>query len=229
MKKILYILLLLIITSSLYADQIFFTRGSSDVKEIALSFDDGPSKNTKSLLKILDKKNVKATFFLLGTSVEDKPALVKEIYSKGHELANHTYNHINFLKYKEESREDKLKEELLQCQDLIKSITGYRTKIVRFPNGYFREDALKVAKETNYKIVNWTFGMDWEKEYSGNEMLENYLNNVKPGAIFLIHDWDDKSKIVKELPKLIDEIKKKGYKFVTIGEMIEKRKKENQL
>ena len=229
MKKIVFILLLLVITTSLYAEQTFFTRGSLKIKEVALSFDDGPGSNTKDILKILEKKDVKATFFLLGTSVAKRPKIVKEIYSKGHELANHTYGHMNFFKYEEQDREEKIKEEVLQCQDLIKDITGFRTKLVRFPHGYLREDALEVAKEINYKIVNWTFGMDWDKNISDEEMLELYLENAKKGTIFLMHDLQKNNKIIKMLPVLIDKLKEKNYTFVTVGEMINKRLSEENL
>ena len=226
MKKIVFILLLSLITNFLYAENTFFTRGSLGVKEVAISFDDGPGSNTKSILKILDKKNVKATFFLLGTSVAKRPKLLKEISIKGHELANHTYNHLNFFKYNEEDKEEKIKDELLQCQDLIKTITGYRTKLVRFPYGYSKEDALDIAKESNYKIVNWTFGVDWEKEISYEDMLNLYLDNIKPGTIFLMHDLQKNPIIIKILPLLIDKIKEKKYNIVTVGEMINKRIKE---
>ena len=228
MKKIIYILLLFVLFSSLYADKVFFTRGKTDAKEIALSFDDGPSSNVKKILKILDEKDVKVTFFLLGTSVEERPEILKDIYNKGHELANHTYNHINFYEYKEKDKKEKIKEELLSCQDFIKDVTGFRTKLVRFPYGYTGKDALSVAQESNYKVINWTFGIDWEREYSSEEMLKLYLKNAKKGAIFLMHDWDGdgESKMVDELPKLIDKLRSKGYKFVTVGEMINKRVKE---
>lgn len=229
MKKIVFILLLSLITTFLYAEQTFFTRGSLDIKEVALSFDDGPGSNTKDILKILDKKEVKATFFLLGTSVVKRPKLVKEISSRGHELANHTYNHINFFRYNEQDKEEKIKDELLQCQDLIKEITGFRTKLVRFPNGYSKDDALTIAKESNYKVVNWTFGMDWDKDLSQEEMLDLYFENTKSGTIFLMHDLQKNTKITKMLPMLIDKLRSKGYKFVTVGEMINKRLLEENL
>ncbi len=230
MKKIVYILLLLVITTSLYAEQTFFTRGSLNVKEVALSFDDGPGLNTKDILKILDKKDVKATFFLLGSSVAKRPKLVKDIYSKGHELANHTYNHMNFFRYDEENdKKEKIKEEILQCQDLIKDITGFRTKLVRFPHGYLKDDAVEIARETNYKIINWTFGIDWERDLSQEEMLEFYLGNAKPGTIFLMHDLLKNTTITKMLPEFIDKLRSKGYKFVTVGEMINKRISEENL
>ena len=230
MKKIVYILLLLVITTSLYAEQTFFTRGSLNAKEVALSFDDGPGLNTKDILKILDKKDVKATFFLLGSSVAKRPKLVKDIYSKGHELANHTYNHMNFFRYDEENdKKEKIKEEILQCQDLIKDITGFRTKLVRFPHGYLKDDAIEIARETNYKIINWTFGIDWERDLSQEEMLEFYLENAKPGTIFLMHDLLKNTTITKMLPEFIDKLKSKGYKFITVGEMINKRISEENL
>ncbi|MBO7611463.1 MAG: polysaccharide deacetylase family protein [Elusimicrobia bacterium] len=230
MKKIVFILLSLVLTASLYAEQTFFSRGSLNTKEVALSFDDGPGSNTKDILKILDKKDVKATFFLLGTSVAKRPKLVKEIYSKGHELANHTYNHMNFFRYDEENdKEEKIKEELLLCQDLIRDLTGYRTKLVRFPHGYLKEDAIEIARETNYKIINWTFGIDWERDLSQEEMLQLYLDNAKPGTIFLMHDLQKNPKIIKMLPALIDKLREKKYNFVTVGEMINKRLSEESL
>ena len=212
MKKIVFILLLLVITASLYAEQTFFTRGSLNIKEVALSFDDGPGLNTKDILKILDKKDVKATFFLLGSSVAK------------------TYNHMNFFRYDEENdKKEKIKEEILQCQDLIKDITGFRTKLVRFPHGYLKDDAVEIARETNYKIINWTFGIDWERDLSQEEMLEFYLGNAKPGTIFLMHDLLKNTTITKMLPEFIDKLRSKGYKFVTVGEMINKRISEENL
>lgn len=218
---------MLFVTTYPFAEQTFFTRGSSINNEIALTFDDGPGLNTKEILRILDKKDVKATFFLLGTSVVKRPKLVKEIYNKGHELANHTYNHINFVRYTKEDKKEKIKNEILQCQDLIKSITGYRTKLVRFPYGYSKDDALDLARDLNYKIINWTFGMDWEKEVVYEEMLAQYLDNAQPGTIFLMHDLSNNPKIIKILPILIDSLKEKKYKFVTVSELINKKIEEN--
>ncbi len=231
MKKIILALLLLIVNLSLVTFPLFaqdvknkvITVGSGRNKLIALTFDDGPGLNTEEILKILDDKQVKATFFMLGNSIEKRPDLVKEVYSKGHEIANHTYNHINFFKYKEEDIKEKLEEELLKTQELIKSIIDYETKLVRYPYGYSRKEALEVAKKNNYKVINWTFGIDWKK-MSKDEMLEQYLANIKLGYIFLMHDLPKNSKVTEILPILIDEAKKKNYKFVTVSEIIGKTK-----
>jgi len=223
MKKIIFIILFFtffIVPLFSQEEKEFFTIGSKQNKLVALSFDDGPGSNTKEILKILDEKKVKATFFMLGTSVEKRPKLVKEIYSKGHEIANHTYSHVNFFKYKEKDIEAKIQEELLHTQDLIKDIIGYKTNLVRFPYGYSRQEALEIAEDNGYKVINWTFGIDWNKNLSTDEMLEQYLENIKSGYIFLMHDLPKNPKVIKILPILIDEAKKKGYTFVTVSEII---------
>ena len=179
--------------------------------------------NTEEVLKILKDKNVKATFFLLGSSVEKHPEMVKEIYNAGHEIGNHTYNHVNFFKYSGDDEKEKLKEELLLCQDLIKSIIDYRTKLVRFPYGYSHENALEVAKENNYKVINWSFGVDWKHFSDEEELFEQYFNNAEPGIIFLMHDLAKNLKLTQMLPKLIDELKNKNYEFVTVSEIITKQ------
>ncbi len=223
MKKLFFVTLTLILFFYVlsYAEKTFFASGSKDKREISLTFDDGPGLNTKEILKILKDKDVKVTFFLLGTSVAKHPLLVKEIFDAGHELANHTYNHINFFKYKEdETEKEKLEEELLSCQDLIKSITGYRTKLVRFPYGYSHENALSVARENNYKVINWSFGADWKTFSSSQEMLDMYLKNCEPGTIFLMHDLPKNSNLTDMLPELIDELKNRKYVFVTVSELL---------
>jgi len=225
MKKIFLVSIILLIVCSVYvsAEKIFFTVGDKHKKEIALTFDDGPGLNTEEVLKILKDKNVKATFFLLGSSVEKHPEMVKEIYNAGHEIGNHTYNHVNFFKYSGDDEKEKLKEELLLCQDLIKSIIDYRTKLVRFPYGYSHENALEVAKENNYKVINWSFGVDWKHFSDEEELFEQYLNNAEPGIIFLMHDLAKNLKLTQMLPKLIDELKNKNYEFVTVSEIITKQ------
>lgn len=201
-----------------------YTVGTKKNKLIALSFDDGPGLNTKKILKILDDKKVKATFFMLGTSIEKRPKLVKEVYDKGHEIANHTYNHVNFFKYKKSNIKEKIEDELLKNQNLIQSLVNYKPKLVRYPYGYSRQEALEVAEDNDYKVINWTFGIDWDKNLSSEEMMSQYLENIKSGCIFLMHDLSKNPKIIEILPVLIDEAKKKNFHFVTVSEIISKTK-----
>ncbi|MBQ3834485.1 MAG: polysaccharide deacetylase family protein [Elusimicrobia bacterium] len=227
MKKILFLLLIVFVFSvDSFAEKVFFADGSRNKKEIALTFDDGPGYNTEEVLSILRLKKVKATFFLLGESIESKPYLVKEIAEDGHEIASHTYKHINFYKYKYKKTEDynklkdKISKNLLKNQRLIEKFAGYKPKLVRFPHGYMRQPALDVARENGYKVINWSFGTDWNEFDSYEHLLGAYLEHAKPGTIFLMHDLKDNSLLVEMLPQLIDILQFVGYKFVTVSELL---------
>lgn len=222
MKKILFVLLILqFLTYGVYASNIFYASGSGKKKQIALTFDDGPGANTQEILEILKDKDIKATFFLLGTCVKKRPQIAKEIYENGHEIANHTYSHINFFKYNNSDKKQKINEELLKCEQEIERACGYKTKIVRFPYGFSRQPAISVASENGYFVVNWSFGCDWQKNLSKEKMLEDYTKNIKSGAIFLMHTLSKNEKLAYLLPKLIDNAQKSGYEIVTISELLE--------
>ncbi len=210
-----------------FAGNVFFAEGNKNKKEIALTFDDGPGNNTEEILSILSVKKVKATFFLLGESVESKPYLAKEIAAAGHEVASHTYEHINFYKYEQKTSGDyeklknKISESLLKNQKIIEKYTGHTPKLVRFPHGYMRPSALGVARENGYKVINWSFGTDWKEFPSYEYLLGAYLEQAKPGAIFLMHDLSGNPLLVEMLPELIDILKFVGYKFVTVSELLD--------
>ncbi|MDR1511677.1 MAG: polysaccharide deacetylase family protein [Endomicrobium sp.] len=199
--------------------KIFYSDSPGSVKEIALTFDDGPNKVTKKILDILKKKNVRATFFLVGIRAKSNPDMVRAIVSAGHEIANHTFKHINFYSYEGKDKTIKIEEELLQSENIIKKITNIKTSLVRFPYGYSKSDAVEVAKKWGYYVINWSFGCDWEK-VTAEEMYSKYKKAAKDGAIFLMHDLNENSKILLFLSDFIDELKKSNYKIVTVSELL---------
>lgn len=223
MKKLLYFLILffLIFTATKSFADVFYANGDGKKKQIALTFDDGPGKNTKEILDILKEKNIKATFFISGSSVHGHKDTVKSIYDSGNEIANHTYSHVNFFKYKNDDIEDKIKAEIIKCENLVKDITGYKTKLLRIPHGFSRPPSKKVAKELGYTIVNWSFGSDWNTKLTQEQMYESYKKNIKAGAIFLMHDKIRSKKVINFLPQLIDDIKQEGYDIVTVSELLD--------
>lgn len=223
MKKLLYFLILffLIFTATKSFSDIFYANGDGKKKQISLTFDDGPGVNTAEILQILKEKNVKATFFISGSSVHGNKDTVKAIYDSGNEIANHTYSHVNFFKYKKDDIEDKIKAEIIKCENLVKDITGYKTKLLRIPHGFSRPPAKKVAKELGYTIVNWSFGCDWNTKLTQEQMYESYKKNIKAGAIFLMHDKIKSKKVINFLPQLIDDIKQEGYDIVTVSELLD--------
>lgn len=199
--------------------KIFYSDGCKNVKKIALTFDDGPNKVTKKILDILKRKNVRATFFLVGTRVKANPDMAKAIAFAGHEIANHTHRHINFYSYNGKDKTAKIEEELLQSENAIKKITNVKTFLVRFPYGYSKSDALEVARKCSYYVINWSFGCDWKK-ITAEEMYDKYRKAVKNGAIFLMHDLNENSKVLLFLSYFIDELKKSNYEIVTISELL---------
>jgi peptidoglycan/xylan/chitin deacetylase (PgdA/CDA1 family) len=222
MKKIIfYMPCILLCVSCVFAeDKIFYVSGPKGAKRAAISFDDGPGASTVATLDILKKKGVKATFFMLGCNARKNPKFSKAVADGGHEIANHTYSHINFYHYKEDDKLSKIESELTTSGDAIFSVTGAKTYLVRYPYGYNGKDALEAAKKYDYKVVNWTFGADWNAGVSLEDMKMQYLKALKPGAIFLMHDAPKNAKELDFLEWFIDSVRNEGYEIVTVGELL---------
>jgi peptidoglycan/xylan/chitin deacetylase (PgdA/CDA1 family) len=199
--------------------EIFYADGCKDLKKVSLTFDDGPCNSTKEILKILKKNNIRVTFFMLGTRVQNNPDIARAIVSAGHEIANHTFKHINFYNYKNADKTSKIENELLHGETIIRNVTGVKPFLVRFPHGYAKTDAINIAKKHGYYVVNWSFGCDW-KQMAAEEMYEKYRSALKKGTIFLMHDLHKNEKILSFLDSFICYIKKAGYEIVTVSELL---------
>ncbi|MDR1417940.1 MAG: polysaccharide deacetylase family protein [Endomicrobium sp.] len=220
MKKILLALFFCLFNLSIIQGRTFYANGNKLEKKVALTFDDGPGKATKKILEILKEKEVKATFFMLGVSVVDNPALAKMVLDAGHEIANHTYGHINFYSYKNEDKNLKMEREILKAESVIKNILGIKTFLVRFAHGYAKQDSIQVASKWGYYVINWSFGTDWQS-MPANEMYLKYKNAISNGAIFLMHDLSKNEKVISFLGDFIDDIKNKGYEIVTVTQLLD--------
>lgn len=180
-------------------------------KVIALTFDDGPSKYTKDLLKLLKKYDVTATFFVLGNKVPLYTETLKKMISNGNEIGNHSYNH----KLMSSLKKEEIIEQIEQTQSALKSTLGYTPKSLRPTYGSVNQ---KIRENTSLTIVLWNVDtLDW-KIKDPKKIAERGLK-VKDGDIILMHD--SKERTIKALsimiPKLLDE----GYQFVTISELEE--------
>jgi len=191
-------------------------------KTIALTFDDGPDPaNTDLILDVLKERDVKATFFLVGKKIKQYPLVTERIFEEGHCLANHTYTHID-LKGKS-FRNVYLS--ILQTEQIIDSICGKSIKIFRPPWGHITSEEKVDLKKFGFKIVLWDVN---SKDYSPNIKVNEIINNVMAGVgdkkIVLFHDSDylckeSRKNTALALPQIIDLLKEKGYRFVTIDEM----------
>lgn len=184
-------------------------------KVVALTFDDGPSKYTKDILDILRKYDACGTFFLIGNKVSFYGEVLREMLSEGNEIGNHSYDH----KYLTRLSEEEVKDEINKTQDEIKRVTGYTPTLFRPTYGGYN-NTLKSYIDLTF--VLWDVdSRDWSVK-STEGIMYNVFKDVKSGSIILFHDNHEYS--VNALPSVIKELKKQGYKFVTVSELLELKK-----
>ena len=192
----------------------------TDEKLIAITFDDGPHPvYTPQILEILAKYKAKATFFVTGNRSDRYPHLLKRIVKEGHEIGNHTYNHLPGRRLSSIS----LKNELDQTAKTINRITGITPVLFRPVGGYYSDMIINTAIENNYVVIMWSWHqdpMDWKKP-SANKIAEHIISAAKPGDIVLLHDsGGDRTHTVKALESILDYLTEHHYKCVTVSEMI---------
>ncbi len=185
---------------------------SMDDKVVALTFDDGPSQYTDKILKLLKKYDACATFFVVGNKVNFYDDTLREMLKQGSEIGNHSYSHKLLTRLSEKE----FKEDLNKTQEIIKKLTGFTPKVFRPTYGGYTN---KIKKYTDLSFVLWDVdSRDWSVKKK-DKILKNVLPNVKSGSIVLMHDNHEYS--LKALEPMIKELKAKGYKFVTVSELLE--------
>jgi peptidoglycan/xylan/chitin deacetylase (PgdA/CDA1 family) len=210
------------IPTSFQGKTIYEVKPKSEEKVIALTFDDGPwPKTTQQVLDILKKKNVKATFFLVGQPLKEYPAIAQQIVADGHAIGNHTWSHrYNYM------NEATAAKEINDTAALIYKITGVKTSYFRPPGGALRNGLATYAQKQKYVVAMWTVDSADSniRRFGASTLVKNVLKEAKPGGIVLLHDGGgNHSPTVQALPKIIDKLKERGYKFVTMPELLEKQ------
>lgn len=191
----------------------------TDEKIIALTFDDGPHpRYTAEILDILKEYGIKATFFAVGENVVLYEQLVKRAFLEGHEIGNHTYSHATI---KNLDREELICE-LERTDKEIERVIGIRPTVFRPPEGRCDQNVVSCAKQMDYKVVLWTVDpRDWSSP-PVEAVVNNILKNVGYGSVLLCHDYNSnkKSPTPEALRRVIPELLDRGYKFVTVSELI---------
>jgi chitin deacetylase len=192
----------------------------TSIKPIALTFDDGPWPTTTSqILDVLKKNNVKATFFIVGRQVQMYPQLLQAVVAAGHAIGNHTWSH-QYYQYSESAAA----RELDDTAALVYKTTGVKTSLFRPPAGILNNGLVAYAHKKKYSVVMWSVdSKDWRyRGTTAQGLLESVLKDAQPGGIVLLHDGGgDRSATLEALPKLITELKKRGYTLVTVPELLE--------
>jgi peptidoglycan/xylan/chitin deacetylase (PgdA/CDA1 family) len=180
-------------------------RMDKNVKAVYLTFDDGPIPNiTPWVLDLLDKYNIKATFFLVGDNVRKHPEEFKMIVERGHRVGNHTFNHISGLKYLSYN----YLENTNKADELINST------LFRPPHGWMRWGQYIVLSH-RYTVVMWDLvTRDYSKRLNGRQVLRNVKKYVRNGSIITFHDSIKSEKNMKyALPRAIEWLLEQGYEF----------------
>lgn len=191
------------------------------LKPIALTFDDGPwPKMTSEVLDTLKQQNVKATFFVVGKQVQRYPQLVKQAVAEGHAIGNHTWNH-QYHHYDSAAAS----REIDNTASLVYKLTGVKTSLFRPPAGILNNGLVNYAHGEKYATIMWSVdSRDWSPRHAASQQawINNLLKDAKPGGIILLHDGGgDRSRTVRALPQLITALKKRGYQFVTVPQLLE--------
>ena len=206
------------VMSNITEDQPIFRVNRED-KAISLTFDINwaETEYIYDILEVLDKYNIKGTFFIMGKWVnytpENKEKLLK-IYEGGHEIGNHSYVHPIFTKIGEE----RIKEELEKTEKIIEEAIGIKPTLFRFPSGEYNKQAFNTVTALGYKSIQWDAdSVDWKESGSDIE-YERIMKKVKPGSILLFHN--NAKYTPHNLDKIISKLREDGYTFMPVGELI---------
>ncbi|GII31653.1 polysaccharide deacetylase family protein [Planotetraspora mira] len=184
------------------------------LKCVALTFDDGPGDNTGHVLDTLAAHRARATFFMLGQMVTDGTRdFVRRMVSEGHELGNHSWDHPSLVGLSEGA----LRRELQRTQDVIQQVAGVRMRVMRPPYGSTNHEVEAMAKQEGLAQIMWDLDtLDWRDRNAG--LVAKRSGEAKPGDIVLMHDIHPTT--VEALPRLLDELDRKKFTYVTVSELI---------
>ena len=185
--------------------------------KIAISFDGAwGNEDTGQLLEILEKHEVKATFFLTGGWVEDFPEDVKTILAAGHDIGNHSETHPNMSQLSKAE----MTAELMTVHNRVKELTGYEMELFRPPYGDYNNEVILTAAECGYYTIQWSVdSLDW-KDYGVDSLIAQVCENthLENGAIILCHNGAKYT--AQALDEMLTNLKSRGYQFVPISELI---------
>lgn len=226
-----FFLFLLISSFCVFFDQaVLVRRGTiyrikTKEKKIALTFDDGPSNEwTPQILDALKESDIKATFFMVGYHVKKYPQVARRVAQEGHLIGNHGYAHSVVFYYKPAE----IEEEIKYTEAVIREVTGQVTKYFRPPKAWLSPRIKSVIRQMGYEVVLWSLNSkDWVM-FNHRKIVRYLVNRVRDGDIILFHDSGNifsmegsvRRQTVKAIPLLAAELKKRGYQFVLLDELL---------
>lgn len=195
---------------------ITFTRVPVSGNFIAITFDDGPHpQNTPRLLDMLRARNIKATFYVIGRSVDLYPQIVRRTVAEGHEIGNHTHTHRLMTKLSD----SEVRSELTRCRDAISRASGVQPRTMRPPyGGLLQRQRELVHSEFGYPTILWSVDpLDWKRP-GASVITSRILAGTNAGGIVLAHDLHKMT--VDAMPATLDGLLRRGFKFVTVSQLL---------
>ncbi|MDD5595282.1 MAG: polysaccharide deacetylase family protein [Candidatus Omnitrophica bacterium] len=236
---VVFIILLAVVSFTIFFDQAVLVRRGTvyrvpeSQKLVAITFDDGPSPVwTPKILDALQRAGVKATFFMIGEHVLKYPEIAKRVVKEGHEIGNHSFDHHVLLYYTMEE----LEQEVNSGEDAIRKVTGVTTHYFRPPKAWLTAAEKKKLKEMGYEVILWSLNSkDWVT-FDDKYIIRYLVRHVRPGDIILFHDsggvfnteGGSRHETVLTIPKLVEKLQDRGYKFVTISQLLDQGKDKNR-
>ena len=199
-------------------------KGYTRRKVVALTFDDGPGEATRPMLELLKAKRAKATFFVIGRNAQPDPAVLQQMVLEGHEIGNHSWSHPDLSKGGALATE-----QLASTNALIGQAIGEAPCIARPPYGQTGPPLEKVAKAQGMLLINWDID---PKDWTGpgpEAIAERVLAGVKRGSIVVMHDGGAYGmQTLAALPAIIAKLRKRGFEFVTVHDLLRLRRPARQ-
>ena len=187
------------------------TNGPRDRKVVALTFDDGPSEFTPEFLRVLREKGVHGTFFEIGQEMPGREDVMRQILVEGHELGDHTMNHVEFPGY----------DQIAGTAARIEDYTHFKPCLFRPPGGGVNSRIIATAGSLGMRTINWDVDpRDWSQPGTG-AIYSNIVGHAQNGSIILMHDGGGpRSETLAALPQVIDTLRARGFRFATVSELL---------
>jgi peptidoglycan/xylan/chitin deacetylase (PgdA/CDA1 family) len=195
----------------------------TDEKLVALTFDDGPSlRNTPAILDMLERKDIRATFFVVGRRVRRFPEIVRRAADAGHEIANHTWRHVGLTLLPPMA----IRRSVLRTSNVVERVAGVTPRFVRPPMGWFNDAVLRSIRATGLTPVIGSIHPQDSRKPGTDVIVERVLRRISPGAVIILHDggWrlqSDRSQSVAAVDEITDVLLSKGYRFETLSRLVE--------
>jgi polysaccharide deacetylase family sporulation protein PdaB len=198
----------------------------TDKKVVALTFDiSWGEKRPDPIIKILEEKGVKnATFFLSSPWSKTHPEIVERLKKDGFEIGSHGNKHSNYSALSDEE----IRKQISTAHGVLTEMTGKAPNLIRMPNGDFDKRVLGIAEQLGYSVIQWdTDSQDWMNK-GVSSIINRVVSKAHPGDIILLHASDTVKQTHEALPVIIDQLRAKGYEFVSVSELIKQTQVEHR-